>query len=114
MENKKQFSKIGLFLFLGSVIIFVVQAIASIIGGAIPAVAENGTKLMSVNLLLETDETPVVWRGPVISGVIQQFFTDVAWGDVDYMFVDMPPGTGDVPLTVFQQLKVDGIIVTRK
>lgn len=77
----------------------------------IPAVAENGTKLISVNLLLETDETPVVWRGPVISGVIQQFFTEVKWGDVDYMFVDMPPGTGDVALTVFQSLKVDGIIV---
>lgn len=77
----------------------------------IPAVSKNGTKIMSVNLLLETDETPVVWRGPVISGVIQQFFTEVKWGDVDYMFVDMPPGTGDVPLTVFQSLKVDGIIV---
>ena len=66
---------------------------------------------MSVNLLLPSQDAPVVWRGPVISGVIQQFFTDVAWGDVDYMFVDMPPGTGDVPLTVFQNLKVDGIIV---
>ncbi len=76
-----------------------------------PAVSKNGTKIMSVNLLLETDETPVVWRGPVISGVIQQFFTEVKWGDVDYMFVDMPPGTGDVALTVFQSLKVDGIIV---
>lgn len=77
----------------------------------IPAVTESGIKVMSVNLLLETDETPVVWRGPVISGVIQQFFTDVKWGDVDYMFVDMPPGTGDAALTVFQSLKVDGIIV---
>ncbi|MBQ8028039.1 MAG: Mrp/NBP35 family ATP-binding protein [Clostridia bacterium] len=77
----------------------------------LPAVSKNGTKIMSVNLLLETDETPVVWRGPVISGVIQQFFTEVKWGDVDYMFVDMPPGTGDVALTVFQNLKVDGIIV---
>lgn len=76
-----------------------------------PAVTESGIKIMSVNLLLENDEQPVVWRGPVISGVIQQFFTDVKWGDVDYMFVDMPPGTGDVPLTVFQSLKVDGIIV---
>lgn len=76
-----------------------------------PAVTESGIKVMSVNLLLENDEQPVVWRGPVISGVIQQFFTDVKWGDVDYMFVDMPPGTGDVPLTVFQSLKVDGIIV---
>lgn len=77
----------------------------------LPAVSKNGTKVMSVNLLLETDDTPVVWRGPVISGVIQQFYTEVKWGDVDYMFVDMPPGTGDVPLTVFQSLKVDGIIV---
>lgn len=76
-----------------------------------PAVTKTGIKLMSVNLLLESADTPVVWRGPVISGVIQQFFTEVAWGDVDYMFVDMPPGTGDVPLTVFQSLKVDGIIV---
>ena len=66
---------------------------------------------MSVKLLLPSQDAPVVWIGPVISGVIQQFFTDVAWGDVDYMFVDMPPGTGDVPLTVFQSLKVDGIIV---
>ena len=77
----------------------------------VPVTAENGVKVMSINLLLETDETPVVWRGPVISGVIQQFFRDVAWGDVDYMFVDMPPGTGDVPLTVFQSIPVDGIIV---
>ena len=76
-----------------------------------PAVTKSGIKVMSVNLLLETDETPVVWRGPVISGVIQQFFTEVKWGDVDYMFIDMPPGTGDVALTVFQSIKVDGIIV---
>ncbi|MGN0467873.1 MAG: P-loop NTPase [Acutalibacteraceae bacterium] len=76
-----------------------------------PALSEGGIKIMSVNLLLESDETPVVWRGPVISGVISQFYTDVKWGDVDYMFVDMPPGTGDVPLTVFQSMKVDGIIV---
>lgn len=76
-----------------------------------PAVTESGIKIMSVNLLLENDEQPVVWRGPVISGVIQQFFTDVKWGDVDYMFVDMPPGTGDVPLTVFQSLPIDGIVI---
>ncbi len=79
--------------------------------GIIPAVTKTGIRLMSVNLLLESQDAPVIWRGPVISGVIQQFFTDVAWGDVDFMFVDMPPGTGDVPLTVFQSLKVDGIIV---
>ena len=76
-----------------------------------PRESRGGTRVMSVNLLLPSQDAPVVWRGPVISGVIQQFFTDVAWGDVDYMFVDMPPGTGDVPLTVFQNLKVDGIIV---
>ena len=66
---------------------------------------------MSINLLLEKEDAPVVWRGPVISGVINQFWQEVLWGDVDYMFVDMPPGTGDVPLTVFQSLPVDGIII---
>ena len=78
--------------------------------GLLPEESKNGTKIMSVNLLLENEESPVVWRGPVISGVIQQFWKDVAWGDVDYMFVDMPPGTGDVSLTVFQNLPVDGIL----
>ena len=66
---------------------------------------------MSVNNLLENDTDPVIWRGPVIAGTVKQFWTDVLWGDVDYLFVDMPPGTGDVPLTVFQSLPVDGIIV---
>ena len=66
---------------------------------------------MSINLLLENDTDPVVWRGPVIAGAVKQFWTDVVWGNVDYMFVDMPPGTGDVPLTVFQSLPVDGIVV---
>ena len=79
--------------------------------GILPAKTRTGIRVMSINLLLESEEAPVVWRGPVISGAIQQFFTEVAWGDVDYMFVDMPPGTGDVPLTVFQSLKVDGVIV---
>ena len=79
--------------------------------GILPAESKLGTKIMSINLLLENEEDPVVWRGPVISGVINQFWSDVVWGDVDYMFVDMPPGTGDVPLTVFQSLPVDGIIV---
>ena len=79
--------------------------------GLIPAESKTGIRLMSVNLLLEKEDAPVVWRGPVISGVIQQFWNEVAWGDVDYMFVDMPPGTGDVPLTVFQNLPVDGIVV---
>ncbi len=79
--------------------------------GLLPAESNTGIKIMSVNLLLETEDSPVVWRGPVISGVIQQFWKDVAWGEVDYMFVDMPPGTGDVSLTVFQNLPVDGIII---
>ena len=79
--------------------------------GLLPEESKTGIKIMSVNLLLENEESPVVWRGPVISGVIQQFWKDVAWGEVDYMFVDMPPGTGDVSLTVFQNLPVDGIII---
>ncbi|MDY6366943.1 MAG: Mrp/NBP35 family ATP-binding protein [Clostridia bacterium] len=77
----------------------------------VPVKTESGIKIMSVNLLLENENDPVVWRGPVIAGAVKQFYTDVLWGDVDYMFVDMPPGTGDVPLTVFQSLPVDGIIV---
>lgn len=79
--------------------------------GLYPMVSRLGTRVMSVNLLLEKEDQPVVWRGPVISGVIQQFWQEVVWGDVDFMFVDMPPGTGDVPLTVFQSLPVDGIII---
>ncbi len=79
--------------------------------GAYPVEAEDGTKIISMNLMLDHDEDPVVWRGPVIAGVVKQFWTDIMWGDVDYMFVDMPPGTGDVPLTVFQSLPVDGIII---
>ena len=79
--------------------------------GTFPIEAEDGTKIMSINLLLEDEEQPVIWRGPVIAGAVKQFWTDVQWGDVDYLFVDMPPGTGDVPLTVFQSLPVDGIII---
>lgn len=79
--------------------------------GMIPAETATGIKVMSINLLLEDETSPVVWRGPVIAGTVTQFWTDTAWGDVDYMFVDMPPGTGDVPLTVFQSLPVDGIII---
>ena len=79
--------------------------------GTFPIDAEDGTKIMSINLLLEDEEQPVIWRGPVIAGAVKQFWTDVQWGDVDYLFVDMPPGTGDVPLTVFQSLPVDGIII---
>ena len=79
--------------------------------GLLPAKSKTGIEIMSINLLLDSEESPVIWRGPVISGVIQQFWTEVFWGDVDYMFVDMPPGTGDVPLTVFQSIPQDGIIV---
>ena len=79
--------------------------------GILPAETKYGTKIMSINLLLDHEGNPVVWRGPVIAGAVKQFWTDVNWGDVDYMFVDMPPGTGDVPLTVFQSLPIDGIIV---
>ena len=79
--------------------------------GIEPAVTENGIKVVSMNLLLEDEESPVVWRGPVISGVLQQFWKDVDWGKVDYMFVDLPPGTGDVPLSIYQSLPVDGIVV---
>ena len=79
--------------------------------GMIPAETASGIRVMSVNLLVEEEEKPVVWRGPVIAGVITQFYTDVSWGDVDYLFIDMPPGTGDVPLTVFQSLPIDGIVI---
>ena len=79
--------------------------------GILPCEAADGTKIMSVNLLLEDEEAPVIWRGPVIAGVVKQFWTDVMWGDLDYLFVDMPPGTGDVPLTVFQSLPVTGIVI---
>ncbi|MBR6737299.1 MAG: Mrp/NBP35 family ATP-binding protein [Clostridia bacterium] len=79
--------------------------------GLIPVQTKSGIKIMSINLLLEDPTQPVVWRGPVISGVVKQFFTDVLWGELDVLFIDMPPGTGDVPLTVFQSLKVDGIVV---
>ena len=77
----------------------------------LPAKTAGGIDIMSINLLLESEDAPVIWRGPVISGVIKQFWSDVVWGDIDYLLVDMPPGTGDVPLTVFQSLPVDGIIV---
>lgn len=79
--------------------------------GLYPVLTKTGVKVMSINLLLEEETAPVVWRGPVIAGAIKQFWTDVIWGDVDYMFVDMPPGTGDVPLTVFQSLPLAGIII---
>ena len=78
--------------------------------GILPQEAENGVKVMSINLLLENETDPVIWRGPVISGVVQQFWTDVLW-NCDYLFVDMPPGTGDVSLSVFQSIPLDGIII---
>ena len=76
-----------------------------------PVQTKGGIDLMSINLLLEDETAPVVWRGPVIAGAVKQFWTDVVWKDIDFLFVDMPPGTGDVPLTVFQSLPVDGIVV---
>ncbi len=79
--------------------------------GIFPAKSDGGMKIISSNLLLEHETDPVVWRGPIIAGMVKQFWTDVIWGDVDYMFIDCPPGTGDVPLTVFQSIKVDGIVV---
>ena len=79
--------------------------------GIYPVMTKTGIEVMSVNLLLPDETDPVVWRGPVIANTVKQFWTDVIWNDVDYMFVDMPPGTGDVPLTVFQSLPVDGVII---
>ena len=79
--------------------------------GMLPAVTKTGIEVMSLNLLVDEETKPVVWRGPVIAGTVKQFWTDVVWNEVDYMFVDMPPGTGDVPLTVFQSLPLDGIII---
>ena len=79
--------------------------------GMFPPQSKTGIEIMSVNLLMDEETKPVVWRGPVIAGVVKQFWSEVVWGEVDYMFVDMPPGTGDVPLTVFQSLPLDGIII---
>ena len=79
--------------------------------GLLPTKSQTGIDIMSINLLLENDTDPVVWRGPMLAGAVKQFWTDVIWYDVDYMFIDLPPGTGDVPLTVFQSIPVDGIII---
>ena len=79
--------------------------------GIEPRTAENGIKIMSINLLLKHEDDPVIWRGPVIANMVKQFWTDVIWGELDFLLVDMPPGTGDVPLTVFQSLPVDGVVV---
>jgi len=79
--------------------------------GIFPMESEHGIEIMSVNLMLKKEDDPVAWRGPVIAGVIKQFFTDVLWGDLDYLLIDMPPGTGDVPLTVFQSIPLTGIVI---
>lgn len=79
--------------------------------GLLPPSTASGIKLISINLLLEKHDAPVIWRGPLISGVVKQFWTDVIWDELDYLFLDMPPGTGDVPLTVFQSIPLDGIII---
>ena len=79
--------------------------------GIFPVTSKTGIEVMSINLLLDNDTDPVVWRGPVIAGAVKQFWTDVIWKDIDYMFIDMPPGTGDVPLTVFQSLPINGIVI---
>ena len=79
--------------------------------GIYPVLTDNDIKVMSINLLMENEEQPVVWRGPIIAGTVKQFWSDVIWGELDYLLVDMPPGTGDVPLTVFQSLPVDGIVI---
>ncbi|WP_300410452.1 Mrp/NBP35 family ATP-binding protein [Lagierella sp.] len=80
-------------------------------GNIYPVTSENGIKIISINLLLENETDPVVWRGPVVAGVIKQFYQDVLWEELDYLFIDLPPGTGDVPLTIFQSLPIDGIVV---
>ena len=79
--------------------------------GIFPMETKNGIKVMSINLLLPTEDTPVIWRGPILANMVKQFWTDVIWGDLDYLFVDMPPGTGDVPLTAFQSLPIDGVVI---
>ena len=79
--------------------------------GILPAETKNGIKIMSVNMLLKENDAPVVWRGPVIAGAVKQFWQDVVWGDLDYLFIDCPPGTGDVPLTVFQTIPLDGVVM---
>ncbi|MDO5136609.1 MAG: Mrp/NBP35 family ATP-binding protein [Eubacteriales bacterium] len=79
--------------------------------GISPMETKNGIRVMSINLLLPTEETPVIWRGPILANMVKQFWTDVIWGEIDYLFVDMPPGTGDVPLTVFQSLPLEGVVI---
>lgn len=90
---------------------FGVKRVPASQGLLLPAVSSSGINIMSLNLLLEREDEPVIWRGPIIAGVVKQFWTDVNWGELDYLLVDMPPGTGDVPLTVMQQIPIDGIVV---
>ncbi len=77
----------------------------------IPQTSKTGVKIMSLNLLLDNEDDPVIWRGPLVSGVVKQFWSDVIWGELDFLFVDLPPGTGDVPLTVLQSLPLDGVVI---
>lgn len=79
--------------------------------GILPERTHNDIRIMSINLLLEQDDTPIIWRGPLLAGTVKQFWTDVIWGDLDFLFIDMPPGTGDVPLTVFQSIPLDGVVI---
>ncbi|MDF2892222.1 MAG: ATPase involved in chromosome partitioning [Clostridia bacterium] len=79
--------------------------------GVLPVESSKGIKIISLNLLMENEESPVIWRGPILGGIVKQFWTDVIWGELDYLFIDMPPGTGDVPLTVYQSIPLDGIVV---
>ncbi|MEG6521870.1 Mrp/NBP35 family ATP-binding protein [Desulfotomaculum sp. 1211_IL3151] len=90
---------------------FGVKRVPASQGLLLPAVSSNGINIMSLNLLLEQEDEPVIWRGPIIANVVKQFWTDVNWGEIDYLLIDMPPGTGDVPLTVMQQIPIDGIVV---
>lgn len=87
------------------------QEVETAADGIYPVQSKDGISIMSLNLLMENETDPVIWRGPVIAGTVKQFWTDVIWGDIDVMFIDMPPGTGDVPLTVFQSIPLDGIII---
>lgn len=79
--------------------------------GTFPQQSQNGIRIMSINLLLQNEEMPVIWRGPLLAGTVKQFWTDVLWGDLDFLFMDMPPGTGDVPITVFQSIPLDGVVI---
>jgi len=89
----------------------ITKKVASNEMGLLPAKSRNDIRVMSINLLLEEEDTPVIWRGPMLAGAVKQFWTDVVWGNLDFLFIDLPPGTGDVPLTVFQSIPLDGIVI---